>query len=153
VTDSNGNTYAAATARTAWGSGWSAQTFYAKNIAGGGNTVTATFGTAISSFGIVYIHEYAGLDASSPLDVTSSATGTTAAMSSGSATTTHANDLLFGAGASAGVVTTGGAGYTIRSTAAGNLTEDRTVTATGSYAATATQDASGWVMQLVAFKS
>ena len=33
LTDSNGNTYAAATARTAWGSGWSAQTFYAKNVA------------------------------------------------------------------------------------------------------------------------
>ena len=103
VADSNGNIYAPATARTTWGSGWSAQTFYAKNIAGGGNTVTATFATGITSFGIVYIHEYSGLDANSPVDVTSSAIGTTAAMSSGSVTTTNANDLLFGAGASAGV--------------------------------------------------
>jgi glucose/arabinose dehydrogenase len=153
VTDSNGNAYTAATARTSWGSGWSAQTFYAKNIAGGANTVTATFGTSVTSFGIVYTHEYSGLDATSPVDVTASATGTAAAMSSGAATTTHANDLLFGAGASAGVVTNGGAGYTVRSTASGNLTEDRTVTATGSYSATATQDSNGWVMQLVAFKS
>ena len=107
VSDSNGNAYAAATTRTAWGSGWSAQTFYAKNIKAGANTVTATFGTAISSFGIVYIHEYSGLDPTSPLDVASSAVGTTAAMSSGSVATTHANDLLFGAGASSNSVTDG----------------------------------------------
>jgi glucose/arabinose dehydrogenase/PKD repeat protein len=153
VSDSNGNTYAAATARTAWGSGWSAQTFYAKNIKAGANTVTATFGTAISSFGIVYIHEYSGLDPANPLDVASSAVGTTAAMSSGSVATTHANDLLFGAGASANSVTAVGAGYTARSQDFDNLTEDRNVTATGSYAATATQNANAWVMQLVAFKA
>ena len=120
---------------------------------GGGNTVTATFATGITSFGIVYIHEYSGLDPNNPLDVTSSAVGTTAAMSSGAVTTTHANDLLFGAGASSSVVTAGGAGYTVRSTASGNLTEDRSVTATGSYAATATQDSNAWVMQVVAFKA
>src|SRR3954467_9863286 len=48
MSDSRGNAYAAGTARTAWGSGWSAQTFYAKNIAGGADTVTATFATSIS---------------------------------------------------------------------------------------------------------
>ena len=116
VSDSNGNAYAAATVRTVWGSGWSAETFYAKNIKAGANTVTATFGTAITSFGIVYIHEYSGLDPTNPLDVASSAVGTTAAMSSGSVATTHANDLLFGAGASSNSVTEVGAGYTARST-------------------------------------
>ena len=68
LTDSRGNTYAAATARTAWSSGWSAQTFYAKSIAGGANTVTATFATSINQFAVVYIHEYSGLDANNPLD-------------------------------------------------------------------------------------
>jgi glucose/arabinose dehydrogenase/PKD repeat protein len=153
VTDSNGNAYAAATARTTWGSGWSAQTFYAKNITGGANTVTATFGTSITSFGIVYIHEYSGLDATSPVDVTASATGTTAAMSSGPATTTNASDLLFGAAASSATVTAPGVGYTSRSLDFGNLTEDRMVTTTGSYTATATQNSNAWVMQLVAFKA
>ena len=57
--------------RTTWGSNWSAQVFYAKNIAGGANTVTATFATAINSFGILYLHEYSGLDKVNPVDVTS----------------------------------------------------------------------------------
>ncbi len=153
VGDTRGNTYVAATARTSWGTGWSAQTFYARNISGGANTVTATFGTAISGWGVLYLHEYSGLDTTAPLDVTASAAGTTAAMSSGAATTTNANDLIFGAAASSSTVTAAGTGFTTRSTAFGNRIEDRTVTTAGSYTATAQQNASLWVMQLVAFKA
>src|SRR5919198_1312811 len=51
LSDSRGNSYASAVGRTTWGSNWSAQVFYARNIAGGANTVTATFATAINSFG------------------------------------------------------------------------------------------------------
>jgi hypothetical protein len=72
--------------------------FYAKNVAGGANTVTATFATAISSFGLLYIHEYSGIDKVDPLDVTKSATGTASAMTTGTVATTNASDLLFGAG-------------------------------------------------------
>src|SRR5262249_16283204 len=61
VSDTRGNTYKAATARRTWGHNWSAQVFYAPGIRGGSNTVKATFGTAITSFGIVYLHEYSGL--------------------------------------------------------------------------------------------
>ena len=68
------------------------------------------------------------------------------------ATTTQANDLLFAAGASANTVTTPGTGFTQRLTGFGNLTEDRVVTTTGSYAGTASQNGSTWVMQLVAFR-
>ncbi|HSD22658.1 MAG TPA: Ig-like domain-containing protein, partial [Anaeromyxobacter sp.] len=154
ISDSRGNTYAAAQAATRWqGSQWSAQVFYARNVAAGANTVTATFGTAITSFGIIYIHEYAGIDKVSPLDVSRSATGTSRAMSSGSATTTNASDLIIGAGASSNNVTGAGSGFTTRSSAFGNLTEDRNVTSTGSYAATATQNSNAWVMQMVAFKA
>ena len=154
ISDSRGNTYAAAQAATRWqGSQWSAQVFYARNVAAGANTVTATFGTAITSFGIIYIHEYAGIDKVSPLDVSRSATGTSRAMSSGSATTTNASDLILGAGASSNNVTGAGSGFTTRSSAFGNLTEDRNVTSTGSYAATATQNSNAWVMQMVAFKA
>lgn len=152
VSDTRGDTYTAATSRQAWGSNWSAQVFYASNIAGGTNTVKATFGTAITSFGIEYLHEYSGLAAASPVDVSASAVGTSAAMSSGARTTTQANDLLFGAGASAATVTSPGTGFTARLTGLGNLTEDRAVTTSGSYAATATQNANAWVMQLVAFR-
>ena len=152
VSDTRGNTYTAATARQTWGSNWSAQAFYASNILGGSNTVKATFGTAITSFGIVYLHEYSGLATASPVDASASAVGTSASMSSGAVTTTQANDLLFAAGASANTVTTPGTGFTPRLTGFGNLTEDRVVTTTGSYAGTATQNGTTWVMQLLAFR-
>jgi hypothetical protein len=152
VSDTRGNNYTAATARQAWGNNWSAQAFYASSILGGSNTVKATFGTAITSFGIVYLHEYSGLATASPVDVSASATGTSASMSSGAVTTTQANDLLFAAGASENTVTTPGTGFTTRLTGSGNLTEDRVVTTTGSYAGTATQNGSSWVMQLLAFR-
>ena len=152
LSDSRGNTYTAATARTTWGTNWSAQVFYAPNVLGGSNTVTATFGTAIKSFGLVYPHEYSGLAAASPVDVSASSVGTSASMSSGAATTTQANDLLFGAGASANTITKVGTGFTARLKDFGNLTEDRVATTAGSYSATATQNGSAWVMQLVAFR-
>jgi glucose/arabinose dehydrogenase/PKD repeat protein len=153
VTDSRANTYTSAVGRTTWGSGWSAQVFYARNIGGGTNTVTATFATAVTSFGDLYLHEYSGVDKVSPVDVTRAATGTASAMSSGAVTTGNAADLLFAAGASASTVTATGAGYTTRSTSFGNRTMDRNVTAAGSYSATATQNGTAWVMQLVAFKA
>jgi hypothetical protein len=72
VSDTRADTYTAATPHQSWGDGWSAQVFYASNIVGGTNTVTATFGTAITSFGIVYLHEYSGLSKGSPVDVSAS---------------------------------------------------------------------------------
>jgi glucose/arabinose dehydrogenase len=152
VSDSRGNAYAAALGRTTWGSGWSAQVFYARNVAGGANTVTATFATAIASFATLYLHEYSSVDKLSPLDVSRVATGTASAMSSGAVATTNANDLLFGAGASRDTVTQAGSGYTTRASSFGNRTMDQNVTSTGSYAATATQNSNAWVMQVVAFK-
>jgi len=151
VSDTSGNTYTAATARQSFGNNWSAQVFYAANILGGANTVKVTFGTAITGFGILYLHEYSGLATVSPVDVSASAAGTSASMSSGAVTTTQANDLLFAAGASDGSVSKG-TGFTSRLTGFGNLTEDRTVTTTGSYAGTASQSGSTWVMQIVAFR-
>src|SRR5215471_13958563 len=151
VSDMSGNTYTAATARQSFGNNWSAQVFYAANILGGSNTVKVTFGTAITSFGIMYLHEYSGLATVSPVDVSASAAGASASMSSGAVTTTQANDLLFAAGASDGSVSKG-TGFTSRLTGFGNLTEDRAVTTTGSYAGTASQSGSTWAMQLVAFR-
>ncbi len=153
LSDSRGDTYTAATARKTFGNNWSAQVFYAPNIIGGSNTVKATFGTAITSFGIVYLHEYSGLATVAPVDASASAAGTSAAMSSGAVTTTNPNDLLFAAGASNNTVTQAGSGFTKRLTDFGNLTEDRVVTTAGSYAGTARQNGAEWVMQLVAFRA
>jgi glucose/arabinose dehydrogenase len=153
VSDSRGNAYSTAAARTTWGGTSSAQVFYARNVAAGANTVTVTHATAVNSFSAIYIHEYSGIDKVSPVDVTQSAIGTGSAMNSGSVTTTNAADLLFAAGASNAAITAGGSGYTARSSAFGNRTQDRRVTATGSYNATGTQNGGAWVMQLVAFKA
>src|SRR5215472_1215142 len=151
VSDTRGNTYKAATARQTFGNNWSAQVFYASSILGGSNTVKAAFGTAITSFGILYLHEYSGLAKQSPVDVSASAVGTSASMSSGAVTTTHPKDLLFAAGAS-DLTVTHGTGFTTRLKGFGNLTEDRAVTTTRSYTATASQSGTTWVMQLVAFR-
>ena len=55
--------------------------------------------------------------------------------------------------ASTHTVTAGGAGFTTRLSDFGNLTEDRLVTTTGAYNATATQNGPGWVMHMVAFRA
>ena len=151
VADNRGNSYAAATTRTTWGANWSSQTFYAKNVAAGANTVTATFATPINSFGAIYIHEYAGVDTTNPVDATKSATGTSSAMSSGNFTTSNPSDLLFVGSGSVGNVNQTGSGYTTRLTNYGNRTMDRNVTTAGTYTATARQNSNGWVMQVVAF--
>jgi chitodextrinase len=159
VEDTNHNQYTGVDASPmSWGfnSDRGSQVFYAKNINGGANTVKATFSTAITSRGwaAMYIHEYSGIDKVNPLDVSHVNAGVTVPMSSGQATTTNADDLIFGAGASSGTVSQPGINFTSRSSKFGKRTEDKNVTATGSYDATASQDAdtNAWVMHMVAFK-
>lgn len=153
LTDSRGNAYAAATTRATWSNGWSAQTFYATNIAAGTNTVSTTFSTTIQSFGIVQAHEYAGVDRISPVDGTASQTGTGTTMNSGPVTTTGPNDLLFAATASVGHVKSVGAGYTGRLNTSGNRTMDRIAATPGTYNAAANNSGGAWVIQLTAFKA
>jgi len=158
VIDTLGNTYTLAVGPTAVSATLSQSIYYAKNIAAaaaGANTVTVNF-TPAAFIPDVRILEYSGLDLASPLDVTSSATGSNATADSGPATTTNANDLLFGAN----TVFTGnsgaGPGYTARiiTNPDSDLAEDQVVQATGSYRATAPLIGAGaWVMQLAAFKA
>jgi glucose/arabinose dehydrogenase/PKD repeat protein len=153
LSDSRGNAYAAATARTTWGTNWSAQSFYAKNIVAGTNTVKATFATSIASFGIVQAHEYSGIDKVNPVDGVSIAIGTGTTMGSGSVTTTNANDLLFAGGGSAKNMNAVAAPWTGRLNTSGNRTMDRNVTSAGTYSATNGNSGGNWVEQLVAFKA
>ena len=153
LSDSAGNTYLSAIGPSLWNNGaYSTQVFYAKNIVGGTNTVTARFATSIRNFGIIYIHEYSQLDPVAPVDVTAAAVGSSGSLNSGMVTTAYPNDLLFGAGVSMNIVNGAGAGYTARDMALGNITEDRVVTAQGTYNATASNNGGGWGMQLVAFR-
>jgi chitodextrinase len=152
LSDSRGDTFVNVGAPVSWGSGYSAQTFYASGIAGGTDTVKATFRAAVTSFGVLYAHEYSGISATNPVDVTASATGSSGTLSSGAATTTSANDLIFGAGVSDNMVTAAGSGFIARDLAYGNITEDRIAASIGAYAATATQNGQSWGMQMVAFR-
>ena len=157
VTDSAGNVYQLAVP-TARGNGLSQAIYYAKNIkaaAAGTNTVTVTFNTA-TPFIDVRAMEYSGLDLVNPFDVGTSASGTGTSANSGSVTTTAAHELVFGAGMTAGGFSTAGSSFTTRIITSPDLdiAEDRFVTATGSYSATASLSGSAaWVMQVATFKA
>ena len=158
VSDSSGNSYLVAAAPVVQSGTASQAIYYAKNIGGaaaGTNTVTVTFATAAQAPD-VRIAEYSGLDTVNPLDGSAGAQGNTSATSdSGALTTTNANDLLVGANLVQAVTTGAGAGFSSRGiTADGDILEDRTVTSTGSYNATAALDKiQPWIMQVVAFRA
>jgi hypothetical protein len=153
LTDSRGNQFVSVGGPVGWGSSYSAQVFYATNIAGGTDTVTATFRNSVSSFGVIYTHEYAGINAVNPVDATAAASGSSASMNSGSVATTSSNDLVFGAGVSGSSVTAAGTGFAVRDLTYGNITEDRTASTPGTFSATATQNGNAWAMQVVAFRA
>ena len=115
VTDTSGNTYSQAGIYATNGTNRTA-IFYAKNIAGGYDTVTVTASSSVElTFGI---HEYSGADPSAPLVSTSSGTGTSAAGLTGTVTVGGANEMLFAAfgteAASGGFSITVGSGDTSR---------------------------------------
>ncbi len=153
ITDSRGDSFVSVGSPVAWGNGSSAQVFYASNIAGGADTVTATFRTSVTSYGVLYVHEYAGISTVNPVDVAASASGSSGSLNSGAVTTTSPNDLIFGAGVSDNTVTGAGSGFISRDLAYGNITEDKAGVSIGSYAATGTHNGQKWGMQIVAFRA
>jgi hypothetical protein len=93
--DSLGNTYSSAVIMPATGANDSkTQWFYAKNITGGACTVTASHATAQRQS--IEIFEISGLDTTSPLETTNTATGTSTAPTGGSVTTAGGGFLLAG---------------------------------------------------------
>jgi hypothetical protein len=148
VTDSAGNTYQVAVP-TFRGSGLSQAVYYAKDIVGAAsNTITVRFDKAVA-YADVRILEYRGLDQTSPFDVGRSAAGTAATANSGAATTTFANELVFGGGITTGGFSAAGTGFTARiiTSPDGDIAEDRIVTTTGSYSSTA-RVSGAWIMQM-----
>ena len=107
VTDSAGNNYILAIGPTS-GTGLRQSIYYASNIVGGSNTVTVTFSQA-AAYPDISILEYRGVTA---LDVTAGASGSSTAANSGAATTTSANELIFGANTVAMSNKTVGSGFT-----------------------------------------
>jgi len=157
VTDSLGNVYTLAAAPTKSDGNGTQAVYYAKNIAAaaaGANTLTVTFSNPVM-WADVRAAEYHGADLTNPLDGIVGATGYSLNIDSGALTTTNSSDLLIGAGYVANHTTGPGGQFTQRVlNENGNILEDRTVTSTGSYDATAPLDGAGWwIMQLAAFKA
>lgn len=136
---------------------------YVENIVGGAShTVSMT--TNAEQYSVLNASEYSGIATSSSIDQTGSGTGTSTTLSSGNVTTTQADELLVGAGTiSAGTDSTFTAtsSFTLRGSI-GNADEgtvgyliDRIVSATGTYAATATWGGSSgaWVAAIATFKA
>jgi hypothetical protein len=158
VTDTKGNVYVRAVGPTIVSGSLSQSIYYARNIqaaAGGANTVTVTFSVA-AAYPDIRILEYSGADASNPVDVVAASSGSSTTSNSGLGTTTNPTDLIFGANIVFTSTTGAGSGFTRRllTSPDGDIAEDRMVTATGSYSATAPLGSSGpWIMQMVAFRT
>jgi hypothetical protein len=120
------------------------------DVRGGSETLSVSLDGPISAIE-VYAHEYANVVA---FDVAAAANGTTTAidgMRSGTVATTAPNELIFGFGVS-GVVSPG-SGFIPRNSFHNNITEDRVVSALGSYEATGTMTGGAeWTMMVATFK-
>jgi RHS repeat-associated protein len=134
--------------------------WFSSGIVGGLNYVTAVFTSTHGCITApeVIIAEYRGLSpngyAAEDVTATKNSSGS-ATCNSGSVTTTNQNDVLIGENLAGMPTITAGTNYTNRliTTPGGNILEDRIVTATGSYNATATMSAKGdCIMNMVAFK-
>ncbi|MGH3430583.1 MAG: fibronectin type III domain-containing protein, partial [Mycobacteriales bacterium] len=102
------------------------------------------------------IAEYAGVDPVNALDVAVASGGTGSTSTTGAVTTTNANDLLVAGNFVSSSTGAPGSGFTSRliTNPDGDILEDRIVTATGSYTATATLSPSGnYAMQMAAFRA
>ena len=151
VTDTHGNVYSLAVGPTS-NTGLQQSIYFAKNIAGGSNKLTVKFNQK-ASYPDVRILEYSGLSTTNPLDAKAAAAGNGTTANSGPASTTSANELIFGAGTTGTAFSAAGPGFVSRVTdVEGNIAEDEMVTTTGSYSATATTSSSVWVMQMTTFK-
>jgi hypothetical protein len=136
VTDTANNVYRLAVTKANSSDGHQLYLYYASNVAGGPATVTARVDASSASMRAVAA-EYSGIALTNALDRTSGGVGTNAAPSSGNASTSQANELIFGVASSASQQTwTPALGWTAYDWPAGKLADEgRTVTSTGPVAA------------------
>ena len=149
VTDSQGNSFTPVGTPLSTPRGTISSVYYAKKIKGGPDTVTIIL-SATSSYLEVYLSEYSGINPTNPIDAQAGASGTAGAVSSGTATTTVAGDIIYGF-CIGDWACTAGSGFTARSTLNADLVEDMTSGSPGQYAATGTAN-NGWAMQMVALR-
>jgi PKD repeat protein len=155
VTDSMGNVYVKAVGPNS-GARTSQSIYYAKNIKAAGanaNTVTVKL-SGPAQYPDIRVVEYSGVDPVNPVDKVAAGAGNSALASTSSVTTSQANTLLFASTMVWTHITGPGSGFTQRAmTYDGNIVEDRILSATGSYNATAPMTSGDWVIQMVAFRA
>ena len=149
ITDSQGNVYTEVGSQLTTPGGANGRVYYAKSIKGGADTVTVKM-SGTTDYLELYLAEYSGVDANTPVDVQVGAAGSSATVSSGNATTTGSTDVIYGY-CVGDAQCTAGSGFAARSTLVGNMIEDKVVAGAGGYAATGTAN-SGWLMQMVALR-
>jgi hypothetical protein len=149
VTDTLANSYLPATVGTT-PAGNRLYVYYAINKSSGADTVTVN----LSGGGVMSnIHEYSGINTTTPLDQKLVSTGTGTTINSGNVTILVPNELIFGyAGVDGNAVTGPGTTYTLRqNTGNGELSEDKIVSTAGAYNATATCPSTTWAGAIVTF--
>lgn len=156
VQDSSGNSYSQAGA-VVQGTNLTQAIFYAKNIksaSAGSNTLTVKFSQS-ASYPDLRIFEYAGLDATNPLDVSAGASGNGFTANSGAVSTNFAHELVFASNTVESKTLNPGAGYIpVLLTNFFDIAEHAISSQKGKFTPTAKLDAStNWVMQTAAFKA
>ena len=158
VTDTHKNTYVLA-AGPIKGTALTQSIYYAKNVAAGTNNVTVSFNKA-AAYPDIRILEFKGLSTTVSLDISAGASGksnSNTLVSSGSATTRSATELIIGAGITSGGFSKAASLFTVNTiTRDGSIAEDEAVSKAGTYSAAAVLGHYGeqyWVMQMVAFRS
>src|SRR5438477_1610990 len=157
VTDSKGNAYQRAVGPTIQTGLATQSIYYSAGIAAApanANAVRVTF-TALAAYPDIRVAEYSGVASANPVDVTAAAQGSGTTSNSGSAVTTNGNDLLVGASLVQTSASGAGTGFTSRviTSPDHDILEDRIVSVTGSYNATAPLSSGAWIMQMVAFRA
>lgn len=157
--DSAGNSYIEAVSQAQTIDGHQIHLFYAKNIAGAPNTVTASF-SGSNNHPWLAVYEFSGLSATAPLDKTAHAQGSSATVRSGTtSTTSSANELVFaatGLPASFSGTVSPGAGYSPAQqtgSASRAANETAVVSGTGTFAGTfGLSGAANWSSVVATFK-
>jgi len=149
ITDTQGNTYATAVGPTPSATlGFSDAIMYTVAQASGSNTVGVSLSGSFNYRRLV-VHEYSGVDT---FDVSAGAIGAAGSGApTASATTSNANELIFGWAVSNNGTTSAGSGFTLRATAGSESTEDQIVSSAGTQTVVYPNDGSAWIGQIATF--
>ncbi len=163
VTDTAGNTYTPRTQRN--DSGLNMQMFYATNVTGHATNVITIAYSASRDFNKAIAHQYSGMDTVAPYDQENYGfdnSGLNNTLSTGNMTTTQDDEVIVAMAGefSAQTSYTAGINFTERfdlpvlAGAGGGASEDRIVSAIGTYNATMTQSSNGpWMLIAATFKA